>query len=130
MGLLVLTQTAGCKSPEDIGFDASALFTAPMAAIGVDTKTTPCDERIAMYEEFIGQEESKARRSALAEKVPDAMKDDGFDAGFDRMADIPQNIFKAFERDCPEQTPKARELALGVAKELQIESKVAWLTEK
>lgn len=130
MGLLVLIQAAGCKSPEDIGFDASALFTAPMAAIGVDTKTTPCDERIAMYEEFIGQEESKARRSALADKVSGAMEDDGFDEGFNRMADISQNIFKAFEKECPEQTPKAREMALGVAKELHIESKVAWLTEK
>lgn len=130
LGLLVLAQVVGCKSPEDLGFDAAAQFTAPMAAIGADTATTPCDERIAMFEEFINEDDFKQKRLDVGKKISDAIAKDGFDEGFNKLADVPVNVFKAFEKDCPEQTPKARELALGLAKDLHIESKVGWLTEK
>ena len=130
MGLLFVTQAlAGCKSPEEIGFDAVAQFTAPMAAIGADTATLPCDERLAMFEEFIGMADSVEHRTEVAGKVEGALEKDGFDQGFDRMADIPQKVLEAFEHDCPAETPKARELALGVAKDLHIESKVPWLNK-
>ena len=61
--------------------------------------------------------------------IEGALEKDGFDQGFDRMADIPQKVLEAFEHDCPAETPKARELALGVAKDLHIESKVPWLNK-
>jgi len=124
-----LVQVAGCKSPEDVGFDAAAQFTAPMAAIGADTVSMPCDERLALYEEFINQAESVEHRNDVASKVEGAIEKDGFDTGFDRMADISKKVFEAFERDCPAETPKARELALGTAKALHIESKVDWLNK-
>ena len=120
----------GCKSPEDIGFEAAAKFTAPMAAIGADTATSPCDERLTMFEEFVADEEFRKGRVELAKKVPDAMEKDGFGDGFGRLSDVSEKIFIAFERDCPAQTPKARELAQGLAKELHIESKVPWLTQE
>lgn len=128
-GLLVLAQVVGCKSPEDLGFDAAAQFTAPMAAIGSDTTTTPCDERITMFEEFINDDEFKQERLETGKKIDDAIGKEGFDEGFDKLSDVSVNVFKAFAKDCPEQTPKARELTLGLAKELHIEGKVGWLTE-
>ncbi len=120
-GLLVLVQAGGCMSPEDIGFEAGAKYVAPMAAIGADTKTTECSERLAMYEEFIGMENERAD---LKPKVEGALDKDGFDSGLKRMAPISVGVFKAFERDCPAEAPKAKELAAGVAKELGIEGKV------
>ncbi len=121
LGLLTLAQALGCKSPEDIGFDAAALYTAPMAAIGADTKSMPCDERLEMFEEFIGKDNERAK---LKSKVEGARDEEGFDAGFNRMSDISVKVLDAFERDCPEQAPKANELADGLAKELGIESKL------
>jgi hypothetical protein len=108
-------------SPEDIGFEAGAKYVAPMAAIGADTKTTECSERLSMFEDFIGMENERA---ALKPKVEGALEKDGFDAGLNRMAEISVGVFEAFERDCPAETPKARALAAGVAKELGIEGKV------
>ncbi|MBV1859621.1 MAG: hypothetical protein KUG77_14505 [Nannocystaceae bacterium] len=120
-GLLVLTQALGCKSPEDIGFDAAVLYTAPMAAIGADTTTMPCKERLGLYEEFIGKENERA---SLKSKVEGARDKEGFDKGFSRVSDTSVNVLAAFERDCPEQAPNARELAAGVARELGVEGKL------
>ncbi|MCR9162645.1 MAG: hypothetical protein ACE37F_03250 [Nannocystaceae bacterium] len=128
-GLLALAQVVGCKSPEDLGFDAAAQFTAPMTAIGLDTVSSPCEERIAIFEDLVQKDEYRQKRLEVGEKVGDAIGKDGFDDGFNKLSDVSENVFEAFEKKCPEQTPKARELALGMAKELQIESKVAWLTE-
>lgn len=125
LGLLVLAQTLGCKSPEDHGFAAGAQYMAPMAAIGADTATLPCPERLAMYEEFINKENSRAD---VKSSVEGALDKDGFDAGFERMAKISVGVFEAFERTCPAETPRAKELAAGVANELGIEAKVPSLS--
>lgn len=123
----MVAQAFGCKSPEDIGFDAAALYTAPMAAIGADTKTLPCDERLEMYEEFIGKEN---KRADLKSKVEGALEDEGFDKGFDRMSDISVKVLDTFEADCPDHGAKARELADKVAAELGIQGKVAAIGKK
>ena len=80
-----------------------------------------------MYEEFIGKEN---KRADLKSKVEGARDDEGFDKGFGRMSDISVNVLAAFEEKCPDQAPKARELAAGVARELGIEDKVAALGKK
>ncbi len=126
VGLLVLTQALGCQSPEDVGFEAGAKYLAPMAAIGADTVTMPCPERLALYEEFIGKENERAK---LKSSVEGALEKDGFDAGLKRMAEMSVGVFEAFERQCPDETPKAKELAAGVAKELGVEAKVPPLGE-
>lgn len=121
VGLLVLAQALGCKSPEDHGFAAGAQYMAPMAAIGSDTSTMPCPERLALYEEFIGRENKRADMKSAIEGARDK---EGFDAGLERLAKISVGVFRALEQTCPEETPRARELAAGVAKELGIEAKV------
>ncbi|MGH1345910.1 MAG: hypothetical protein ACRBN8_30380 [Nannocystales bacterium] len=97
-----------------------------MAAIGADTVTMPCPERLALYEEFIGKENERAK---LKSSVEGALEKDGFDAGLKRMAEMSVGVFEAFERQCPDETPKAKELAAGVAKELGVEAKVPPLGE-
>lgn len=130
LGLLVLGLTTGCQSPRDLGFEAAAKFTAPLLAIGAETKTMPCDERMTMFEEFVGEEDLRKKRLELGKKVLDSIEKDGFDEGFEELSGVFEEVFSAFGRDCPAQAPKARELAWAAAKELHIESKVAWLAEK
>lgn len=81
----------------------------------------PCPERIALYEEFIGKEN---RRAEMKSSIEGARDKDGFDAGLERIAKTSVAVFEALERTCPEETPKARALAAGVAKELGIDDKV------
>ncbi len=117
----MLVYAGGCKSPNDIGFDAGAQYVAPMAAIGADTKTMDCDERLAFYQELIDKENDRA---GLRPAIEGARDEESFDEGLKRLADISVGVFEAFEQDCPAEAPKARALAAGVAKELGIENEV------
>ncbi|MEX1364786.1 MAG: hypothetical protein AB1Z98_16790 [Nannocystaceae bacterium] len=121
--LLALLTLPGCRSPEDVGFEAGAKYIAIFVAIGADTMTMPCPERLAMAHEFADQ--GKANRIDLASDVGDAREEEGFDAGLKRIAgDTRTNVFGTFAKACPTEAPEIVELMTGVETELGITGKL------
>lgn len=120
--LVLLSVIAGCKSPEDIGFDAGAKYVSIFAAVGADTKTMPCNERIALAQEFL--DKGKAGRAEIVGDVKGAKDEDGFDAGLGRITEIRPRVFEAFAKDCPAEAPTLVEIMKTAETELGLEGKL------
>jgi len=121
--VLPLLTSAGCKSPEDVGFEAGAKYISIYAAVGADTTTMSCPERLALAQEF--KVKGKADRMDLKSKVEGTRDDESFDRGMQKMTgDIRTKVYEAFARDCPEQAPAFAEMMEETERELGIAGKL------
>lgn len=117
--LLALLALGGCKSPEDIGFEAGAKYMSIFAAVGADTMTMACPERLALAREFA--EKGKPNRTALASDVGDARDETGFDDGLKRItSDIRPKVFASFAKACPAEAPELVDLMKAAESDLGI----------
>lgn len=120
--LALLVFAPGCKSAEDIGFDAGAKYISIFAAVGADTKTMPCNERIDLAKEFL--DKGKEGRAELVSDVKGAKGDDGFDKGLERITEVRPKVFEAFAKDCPAEAPTLVEIMKTAETELGLEGKL------